>query len=103
MNCCLARPHTAGTTSRHARKRTEIPEGRPSKFEYDKEYGILRLDQVLHTSTHHPAIYGFIPRTYADDEDIDEKILAVSCDDPVRKRPHSIILYHYLSLFLKNS
>ena len=27
------------------------------------------LDRILYTSTHYPASYGFIPRTYADDLD----------------------------------
>ena len=27
------------------------------------------LDRILHTSTHYPANYGFIPRTWADDLD----------------------------------
>ena len=35
----------------------------------DKETGLLRLDRVLYTSTHYPANYGFIPRTYAGDGD----------------------------------
>ena len=35
----------------------------------DKATGMLRLDRVLYTSTHYPANYGFIPRTYADDGD----------------------------------
>ena len=39
------------------------------KMELDKETGFLRLDRVLYTSTHYPANYGFIPRTYADDGD----------------------------------
>ena len=30
---------------------------------------MLRLDRILYTSTHYPANYGFIPRTYADDLD----------------------------------
>lgn len=30
---------------------------------------MLKLDRVLFTSTHYPANYGFIPRTYADDGD----------------------------------
>ena len=30
---------------------------------------MLILDRVLYTSTHYPANYGFIPRTYADDLD----------------------------------
>ena len=47
----------------------EIPKGSKSKYELDKETGLLRLDRVLYTSTHYPANYGFIPRTYADDND----------------------------------
>ena len=39
------------------------------KYELDKETGLLKLDRVLHTSTHYPANYGFIPKTYADDKD----------------------------------
>jgi inorganic pyrophosphatase len=27
------------------------------------------MDRILHTSTHYPANYGFIPRTYAEDGD----------------------------------
>ena len=29
----------------------------------DKAAGFLRMDRILHTSTHYPANYGFIPRT----------------------------------------
>ena len=47
----------------------EITKGGKNKYELDKETGILRLDRVLYTATHYPANYGFIPRTYADDED----------------------------------
>ena len=47
----------------------EIPKGCKNKYEMDKETGLLRLDRVLYTSTHYPANYGFIPRTYADDHD----------------------------------
>jgi inorganic pyrophosphatase len=47
----------------------EIPEGSSCKYEYDKEYGIIRMDRVLFTSTHYPSNYGFIPKTYADDKD----------------------------------
>ena len=47
----------------------EIPLGGKCKYELDKRTGILRLDRVLYTSTHYPANYGFIPRTYADDGD----------------------------------
>ncbi len=47
----------------------EIPKGGKNKYEMDKETGLLRLDRVLYTSTHYPANYGFIPRTYAEDND----------------------------------
>ncbi len=47
----------------------EISKGGKNKYELDKETGLLRLDRVLHTSTHYPANYGLIPRTYADDKD----------------------------------
>ena len=39
------------------------------KYELDKKTGLLKLDRVLYTSTHYPANYGFIPRTYAEDGD----------------------------------
>lgn len=47
----------------------EISKGGKNKYEMDKETGLLKLDRVLYTSTHYPANYGFIPRTYADDND----------------------------------
>ncbi|MDO4562654.1 MAG: inorganic diphosphatase [Clostridia bacterium] len=47
----------------------EITQGCKNKYELDKETGMLRLDRVLYTSTHYPANYGFIPLTYAEDND----------------------------------
>lgn len=47
----------------------EISKGSKMKYELDKETGMLFLDRVLYTSTHYPANYGFIPRTYAEDND----------------------------------
>lgn len=47
----------------------EITKGGKNKYELDKETGLLRLDRVLYTATHYPASYGFIPRTYAEDND----------------------------------
>lgn len=93
----------------------EIPKGSKKKYELDKETGLIILDRILYTSTHYPANYGFIPRTYAqdrdpldvlvlcsedldplvivrcypigvvkmiDDDDIDEKIIAIAMNDP---------------------
>lgn len=47
----------------------EISKGSKMKYELDKQSGKLILDRVLYTSTHYPANYGFIPRTYAGDDD----------------------------------
>ena len=47
----------------------EIPKGGDVKYELDKETGMLKLDRVLYTATHYPTNYGFIPRTYAEDND----------------------------------
>ena len=47
----------------------EISKGGKNKYELDKETGLLMMDRVLYTSTHYPANYGFIPRTYGDDND----------------------------------
>ena len=45
---------------------------------------MLRLDRVLYTSTHYPANYGFIPRTYADDGDpLDVLVLCSEAIEPM--------------------
>ena len=44
-------------------------DGAIKKYELDKETGLIILDRILYTSTHYPANYGFIPRTYAEDDD----------------------------------
>lgn len=59
----------------------EIKKGSKKKYELDKEAGMLILDRILYTSTHYPANYGFIPRTYADDDDpLDVMVL---CSEPI--------------------
>ena len=47
----------------------EISAGSRNKYELDKNTGLLKLDRILYTSTHYPANYGFIPKTYAEDND----------------------------------
>lgn len=47
----------------------EISKGSKNKYELDKATGLIMLDRILYTSTHYPANYGFIPKTYADDDD----------------------------------
>ncbi len=59
----------------------EIEKGSKNKYEMDKETGLLMLDRILYTSTHYPANYGFIPRTYADD--LDPLDVLVLCSERV--------------------
>jgi len=47
----------------------EIPKGRRSKFELDKETGLIKLDRYLYSSSVYPGDYGFIPQTLAADHD----------------------------------
>ncbi len=62
----------------------EIPKGSKKKYELDKECGLLRLDRILYTSTHYPANYGFIPRTYGDDGDpLDVLVLCSESIEPM--------------------
>ncbi len=47
----------------------EIPQGSQNKYEYDVATGKIHLDRVLYTSMHYPVNYGFIPKTWAEDND----------------------------------
>lgn len=59
----------------------EIQKGSKKKYELDKETGFIILDRILYTSTHYPANYGFIPRTYGDDGDPLDVLLL--CSEPL--------------------
>ncbi len=59
----------------------EIEQGSKKKYELDKETGLLILDRILYTSTHYPANYGLIPRTYGDD--LDPLDVLVLCSEPI--------------------
>ena len=65
----------------------EIPKGSKKKYELDKETGLILLDRILYTSTHYPANYGFIPRTYGDDGDPLDVLLL--CAEPLE--PMSLV------------
>ncbi len=73
----------------------EISKGSKKKYELDKETGYLLLDRILYTSTHYPANYGFIPRTYGDDKDpLDVLLLCSEAIEPmtlVRAYPIGVI------------
>lgn len=47
----------------------EIPFGTTVKYELDKKTGLLCVDRVLHSAVHYPANYGFLPRTWWNDQD----------------------------------
>lgn len=74
----------------------EISKGSRNKYEIDKETGFLRLDRILHTATHYPANYGFIPRTLAEDGDpLDVLVLCTEAIRPmtlVRCYPIGVIM-----------
>ena len=62
----------------------EISKGSKKKYELDKATGLIILDRVLYTSTHYPANYGFIPRSYGDDGDpLDVLVLCSESLDPL--------------------
>ena len=73
----------------------EIPKGSKKKYELDKETGLIILDRILYTSTHYPANYGFIPRTYSQDKDpLDVLVLCDETFDPlvlVRAKPIGVL------------
>ena len=73
----------------------EISKGSKQKYEMDKRTGLLRLDRILYTSTHYPANYGFIPRTYGDDGDpLDVLLICAESLEPmslVRAYPIGVI------------
>jgi inorganic pyrophosphatase len=41
----------------------EVPYGSRSKYEYDINTGILKLNRILRTSARYPGNYGFVPQT----------------------------------------
>lgn len=62
----------------------EISKGSKKKYELDKETGLIILDRILYTSTHYPANYGFIPRTYSEDRDpLDVLVICNEIFDPM--------------------
>jgi inorganic pyrophosphatase len=60
----------------------EISTGMRTKYEVDKETGLLKLDRILYSAVYYPANYGFIPQTLGDDKDpLDIMIL---CREEIR-------------------
>lgn len=59
----------------------EISMGSSVKYELDKKTGLLKVDRMLYSAVYYPANYGFIPRTYAEDDDPLDVL--VFCQEPV--------------------
>jgi inorganic pyrophosphatase len=62
----------------------EIPLGSNVKYELDKASGLLRVDRIIHSAVYYPANYGFIPQTYAEDDDpLDVLVLCQEAVQPL--------------------
>lgn len=62
----------------------EIPRGSKVKYELDKPTGLLRVDRVLYSAVHYPCNYGFLPRTYCEDNDpLDVLVLGTEAVHPL--------------------
>lgn len=60
----------------------EISAGMRTKYEVDKETGLLKLDRVLYSSVIYPASYGFIPQSLG--EDLDPLDIMILCREPIQ-------------------
>lgn len=62
----------------------EIPLGSNVKYELDKPSGLLKVDRIIHSAVYYPANYGFIPQTYAEDNDpLDVLVLCQEAVQPL--------------------
>ena len=52
-----------------------------ARYGFRKNQSRRKMDRILYTSTHYPANYGFIPRTYADD--LDPLDVLVLCSEQI--------------------
>jgi inorganic pyrophosphatase len=56
----------------------EIPKGSRNKYEWDEELGAIKLDRLLFSSIVYPTDYGFLPETWAEDDDPLDVLVCVS-------------------------
>jgi len=56
----------------------EIPRFSTNKYELDKDFGVIRLNRVLHSPLFYPWDYGYIPQTHYLDGDPVDALLLVS-------------------------
>lgn len=73
----------------------EIPKGSQNKYEFDKEYGVLKLDRVLFSPMVYPCEYGYVPQTLALDGDpLDALVLVTNPTMPgtlIESRPVGVL------------
>ena len=73
----------------------EVPKWSQIKYELDKKSGLMIVDRILYSAVHYPANYGFIPRTYCDDNDpLDVLVLGQEAVVPLcvmRARPIGVM------------
>lgn len=56
----------------------EICTGSNNKYEYDKEFGVFKLDRVLYSAVHYPTEYGYINQTLGEDGDALDAMVVTS-------------------------
>ena len=56
----------------------EVPKGSRNKYEYDPDYGGIKLDRFVSASVVYPADYGYFPDTLAPDGDELDALVCVS-------------------------
>lgn len=56
----------------------ETPKGSKNKYEISKQFNIIKLDRVLHSSVIYPLAYGLIPSTFYDDNDPVDAMVLIS-------------------------
>jgi len=63
-------------------KRSSNSAGFQREIRAGQASGLLKVDRIIHSAVFYPANYGFIPQTYADDNDpLDVLVL---CQEPVQ-------------------
>jgi len=55
----------------------EIPKGSRTKYEYDKELGVVKFDRALYSAVHYPTDYGFVPSTRSQDDELLDALVLI--------------------------
>lgn len=73
----------------------EVPRGDTTKYELDREYGVLAVNRILTPPVPYPAHYGFVPRTLDEDGDpLDALVVMQNAVVPLavlRARPIGVV------------